>query len=197
MLKKLCSLVCLCILIMMTSRSARAFFIGIAEETGGTAYEWYVPGIPIYWAYNDGYMPAQPFNGTPYVKFKGNDASPNGHCLELALAPPGPDYLSPGYIEVYVYYNGSYTSVATANLEDSPYSKLRLWVNHNAGGSGTSLDWALYLVAPDRDRAAQLSITRLEVNKSTCITPPQMSLGCLSRDRRHPIHSRTASFTNL
>jgi hypothetical protein len=159
-------------LIALTSRSARAFFIGIAEETGGTAYEWYAPSLPIYWnsLYNDGSMP----DGRPYVKFEGTDASPQGHCLELAFQAPGDNYVSPGSIYVYVLNNGTYTAVSVSNVDAGAYPKLRVWMNHNAGPPGSSLNWALYFAPPDivnpEVRAAFFGVTRLEVSKATCTT---------------------------
>jgi len=145
----------------------------LALDTGGTAYSWYEESIPLDWEWGlqDGFMP----DGSPYLKFQGTDASPQGHCLEIALVPIcsvdyDPNCNMPSLVTVSTYDHGTNKIVTQTDL--TIYSVFRMWLNHNSGPSGSALNWALYLAAPDSGATSipTLAIKRLEINKAQCTT---------------------------
>ena len=134
----------------------------------GTAYEWYMPGLRFTFDIEtrDGVMPT----GEPYALFKGNDASPNGHCLEIAITPGA---YPPDGIQAIVNDHGTYRTIQIALFGQNPaYTLMRLWVHRNT--SPGSLNWSLYLVPLSGDTEFSgdilLDVRRLEVNKAGCTT---------------------------
>jgi len=133
----------------------------------GTAYEWYMNDLPLNFdvEQRDGVMPT----GEPYALFKGNDASPNGHCLEVAIKP---GMFSPPWAQVKVNDHGIFKLVTVANLETGGYSLMRLWVHRNT--TFGSLNWALYVIPNDFNTEFSgdilVDVRRLEVNKAGCTT---------------------------
>jgi hypothetical protein len=134
---------------------------------GGTAYEWYVKdlGFTFDVETRDGVMPS----GEPYALFKGTDASPNGHCLEISFLP---GWSPPSWMQARVNDHGTFRLVTIANLENGGYPTMRLWVHRNT--STGSLPWALYLMPEDGNTEfsgdIHVDVRRLEVNKAGCTT---------------------------
>jgi hypothetical protein len=144
------------------------FASDIPLSNGGTAYEWYMPGLRFNFdpTTRDGVMPT----GEPYALFKGNDASPNGHCLEIAMTPGASPPLG---IKAMVNDHGTYRTIQIALFGQNPaYTLMRLWVHRNT--TFGSLNWSLYLVPTNGDTGFSgdilLDVRRLEVNKAGCTT---------------------------
>jgi hypothetical protein len=134
---------------------------------GGTAYEWYIKDLLFTFdeVTRDGVMPS----GEPYALFKGTDASPNAHCLEISFLPGAH---SPSWMQARVNDHGTYRLVTIANLESGGYPTMRLWIHRNT--SSGSLNWALYLMPEDFNTEftgdIRADVRRLEVNKAGCTT---------------------------
>jgi hypothetical protein len=137
---------------------------------GGTAYEWYMPGLKVNFDIEsrDGVMPT----GEPYALFKGNSASPNGHCLEVSFTPGS--LSSPPWIAVQVNDHGTFRTVVNVNLENGGYPTSRVWVHRNINIG--SLNWALYLIEGSLSGGGfgggqvEVDVRRLEVSKAGCTT---------------------------
>jgi hypothetical protein len=144
--------------------------LDINNTTGtGTAYQWRIQRISLSFDVEsrDGVWS----DGRPYVEIKGTDASPFGHCLQLAFTAP----LNSGSLEMRVKDHGSSKQIYAFTLSSTDAHAIRLWVNKNAGGSGTNLPWTIYMLPGQiSDAAAQvaLDIRRIEVDKANCATNP-------------------------
>jgi len=101
--------------------------------------------------------------------FKGNDASPQGHCLEIAFRQGGS---SPQWMQAKVKDHGTFKLVTIANLAEGGYPLMRMWLHRNTPTG--SLNWALYLEPEDGNTefAGDIlaDVRRLEVNKAGCTT---------------------------
>jgi hypothetical protein len=173
MLKKICAaLFSLFLGLALVAQPALArfdlhFASDIVASNGGTAYEWYMPGLSFKFDLEsrDGTMPA----GEPYALFKGNNASPNGHCLEISFQP---GLSPPPWMQVKVDDHGTYKIVTIVNLEQGGYPTMRLWLHRNTA-SGT-LPWALYFTPDDFNTEfggdISVDVRRLEVDKAGCTT---------------------------
>ncbi len=109
-------------------------------------------------------------DGRPYVEIKGTDASPYGHCLQLVFESPN----NSGSLEIRAKDHGTSKQIYAFALNNGAHA-IRLWVNKNAGGSGTSLPWTLYalpVTLGDSGTVAQLDIRRIELGKAACATNP-------------------------
>lgn len=156
------------------------------RESGGSAYayEWYEDAEVLAFDLEtrDGTLP----DGIPYVNFKGTDASPQGHCLEVSFSA----YMfSPDWMQIKVNDHGTYRVVSNANLINGNYSAIRLWLKN----TGPSLDWALYLTGPDTDTGFSgdmlMAVKRLDVNKTNCINAAAPTMPWVS------FEGQTSSYT--
>lgn len=142
------------------------------EESGlGTQYEWYLAGLLFTFdsTTRDGTLALPSRPALPYTLFNGVDASPNGHCLEIAFTP---GLSPPSWMQVWVNDHGTFRLVTIANLESGGYPTMRLWVHRNTGTS--SLNWSLYLFPEDTNTEfsgdIRVDVRRLEVTKAGCTT---------------------------
>lgn len=130
-----------------------------------TAYEWFVQPIKLNFdaELRDGTWS----DGRPYRTFSGTDASPNGHCLQInflgGLAPPQS-------LDIYVNDHG--TNKFLYSVDPSREDAIRLWVNKNTGGAGSTLPWTIYFLPGETDWGGDLDIAirRIELGKSACAT---------------------------
>lgn len=132
-----------------------------------TPYEWFVS--PIKLSFDLEYRDGTWADGRPYGVIKGTDASPNGHCLQIDFTPG--DFPSE-YLQLYVKDH------ATNQLIYSfigSYS-MRLWVNKNTGGAGSTLPWTIYVLPAQGDTSysgeVAVSLRRIELGKAACATNP-------------------------
>lgn len=169
--------VCVASALMVPTALAR-LDLDFATDVGGTPYQWYIPQIKLNFDMEtrDGTWS----DGRPYVRFKGTDRSPFGHCVEVFFKS---GVSSPPYLQIYVKDHGVDRLVSNPNLQNEAYTSVRLWLNHNAGASGTYLPWALYILPNDNNTTfsgdVDISISRLELSKTNC-TSGQASIPWVS-----------------
>lgn len=132
-----------------------------------TAYEWRMR--PINMGFDSVSRDGVWADGRSYVKFTGTDASPNGHCLQLAFSPGLAS--PPSGVDVYVKDHNTNKYVYSFIPEDHA---IRLWVNKNTGAAGSTLPWTIYILENDVDFGGDfnLDIRRIELGKAACATNP-------------------------
>jgi hypothetical protein len=141
------------------------------ESGAATAREWYLPNLKFAFDVEtrDGTMALPDRAALPYTMFKGVDASPNGHCLEVSFKP---GLAPPSWMQVWVNDHGTFKLAMISNIENGGYPTMRLWVHRNTGTS--SLNWALYFFPEDGNTEfsgdIDVDVRRLEVTKAGCTT---------------------------
>jgi hypothetical protein len=162
-----------CGALLLCASSAEAGF-SLAPGTpdpasgNGTAYSWYYDSIDMWFANPDGFLPYVVQGQThyaAYITLQGTDASPNGHCVELTLAPG-----TAPIVRLIVDDHGNYVTVNEVVTSAGYSTATRLWLNHT---TGPSLSWSVLFAAEDdsgNNETFSLAIKRLEIDKAHCTT---------------------------
>lgn len=150
------------------SWSISVSLIGDGHGLDGSPYSWYHEGGTINWKNPIGMLTMPNFaQPAPYDAFDLTAATTNGHCFELKTRPTS--NLGSG-VGMWV---GDHGVVKMVNFPSpGAYSKTRVWVKRASGGPtvGARILFATpYQVPPPSTASVDLSIMRLELDRTACL----------------------------